>query len=64
MALLRIKKRKDAGGHGTVGGGSFKVTKREDAILWEEAETELALRLLKRLRLPRRGDFHAPFRQA
>ncbi len=54
--------RGEAGGWGSIAGGSFEVSKREDDLIWKEAETELTERLLKRLRIPIKGDFHSPFR--
>lgn len=56
--------RKEAGGHDMVAGGSFHVRgKEKDDSRWKEAEVVLVSRLLKRLRLPARGDFYKPFTQ-
>jgi nanoRNase/pAp phosphatase (c-di-AMP/oligoRNAs hydrolase) len=52
-----------AGGHGSIAGGSLKVGQNAAEETWKEAETLLTQRLLKRLRLPGKGDFHFPFRQ-
>ena len=57
-----------AGGHGNIAGGSFEVGPRRGGPLpldhpeWEEAEEALVQRLLKRFRLPAKGEFHYPFR--
>ena len=57
-----------AGGHGNIAGGSFEVGPRRGGPLaledpaWKSAEEELIQRLLKRLRLPAKGEFHYPFR--
>lgn len=57
-----------AGGHGNIAGGSFEVGPRKGGALaldhpaWEEAESALVQRLLKRFRLPAKGEFHYPFR--
>jgi len=54
--------RKEAGGHDMVAGGAFHVTGQEkDENRWQEAESVLVQRLLKRLRMPKRADFYAPF---
>lgn len=56
--------RKEAGGHDMVAGGSFRVTGRGGKYSsWHEAETLLVTRFLKRLRLPSKVDFYAPFHQ-
>lgn len=55
---------KEAGGHDMVAGGSFRITGRGGKYShWHEAETVLVARLLKRLRLPSKVDFYAPFQQ-
>lgn len=51
-----------AGGHDTIAGGSFEVGKMPTEELWNEAETALIERLLKRLRLKTKGEFDFPFR--
>lgn len=53
----------EAGGHGSIGGGSFYVTTFADEQKWKEAETELTEKLLKRLRIPAKGEFYFPFRK-
>lgn len=56
--------RKEAGGHDRVAGGSFYVAgKDRNESRWQDAETVLVARLLKRLRLPSQADFYAPFQQ-
>ena len=45
-----------------VAGGSFHVHgKDKDETRWQDAETTLVARLLKRLRLPAKADFYRPF---
>lgn len=57
-----------AGGHDNIAGGSFEVGPRRKGPLalddpaWDSAEEELIQRLLKRLRLPAKGEFYYPFR--
>ena len=54
--------RKEAGGHDMVAGGSFHVRGRDkDDTRWQEAESMLVQRLLKRLRIPSKTEFYAPF---
>lgn len=52
----------EAGGHGSIGGGSFHVTSFDDDAKWKEAENQLTERILKRLRIPAKGEFYFPFR--
>lgn len=54
--------RGEAGGHGTIGGGSFKVSKGSDEEIWSQAELSLIERFLKRLRVPRKGEPYYPFK--
>lgn len=54
--------RRDAGGHNGIAGGSFYVGKALDKSAWGEAESNFVERLLKRLRINAKGDFHYPFR--
>ncbi|ANM30213.1 hypothetical protein ABI59_12445 [Acidobacteria bacterium Mor1] len=54
---------RDAGGHGTVGGGSFALPEEADEEAWKEAETRVQARLAKRLRIPARGEFRNPFKR-
>lgn len=54
----------EAGGHGSIAGGSFYVTTFEDEKKWETAEQELTEKLRKRLRIPAKGEFYFPFRSA
>lgn len=53
--------RGEAGGHGTIAGGSFKVGNLDEEG-WQKVEHEMITRLLKRLRLPIKGDFYYPFK--
>lgn len=54
--------RGEAGGHGSIAGGSFRVTKGSDDQIWQEAENAITMKLFKRLRLPLKGDLYSPFR--
>ena len=56
--------RGDAGGHGLIGGGSFKISRPEDEALWEEVEQTFDDRLVKRLRIPAKSEFYYHFRKA
>lgn len=53
--------RSDAGGHDVIAGGSFYVGSKAAQNIWEEAENQLIERLLKRLRIPLKGEFYYPF---
>lgn len=55
--------RGEAGGWGGIAGGSFEVSKSLSELIWEGAEFALVERLLRRLRIPIKGDFYAPFKQ-
>lgn len=55
--------RGEAGGHDLIAGGSFKIGLGTSEANWREAEQFLVQRLLKRLKLPQKGDFAYPFRQ-
>ncbi len=52
----------EAGGHGSIAGGSFHVSAFTDNVKWKSAEEEITQRLLRRLRIPCKGDFYFPFR--
>jgi len=58
-----VQNKRDAGGHGLIGGGSVKVTNDAESPLWEEAETRITKDLLKRLRLPTTREPYYPFRR-
>lgn len=58
-----VKYKKDAGGHGMIGGGSVKVHDDPDSELWEKTENQLTKDLLKRLRLPTTKEPYYPFRR-
>jgi len=53
--------RKEAGGHGAIGGGSFRVAKEPQEEDWARAEQDIQFRLFKRLRRPTKGPFASPF---
>lgn len=63
--LLRdiVDNKRDAGGHGMIGGGSVKVSDDLESPLWEETEARLTKELLKRLRLPTTKEPYYPFRR-
>ncbi len=53
--------KREAGGHGAIGGGSFRVAKEPREEDWVKAEQDIQLRLFKRLRRPTREPFARPF---
>ena len=56
--------RKEAGGHDMVAGGSFHVRGKDKAeSRWQDAESLLVARLLKRFRLSAKADFYKPFQR-
>ncbi len=54
--------RDEAGGRGAIAGGSSKVGLEASEETWTQKEDELIERLLRRLRIPIKGDFYFPFR--
>jgi nanoRNase/pAp phosphatase (c-di-AMP/oligoRNAs hydrolase) len=54
--------RGEAGGHGSIAGGSFEVGEGVDASIWQEMESVLAESLARRLRIPKKIEFTNPFR--
>lgn len=54
--------RASAGGHGGIAGGSFEVAVSAPETVWREEENNLLIRLLDRLRVPRRMTVRFPFR--
>lgn len=56
-----LEKRGEAGGHGSIAGGSFHVGHGKEAPAWEKAENSVLERVMKRLRISRKGDFKRPF---
>ncbi|MCM8774808.1 MAG: DHH family phosphoesterase, partial [Candidatus Omnitrophica bacterium] len=53
---------RNAGGHGLIAGGSFTVGANPGEENWEAAEGTFTERLMKRLRIPLKGDLYYPFR--
>jgi nanoRNase/pAp phosphatase (c-di-AMP/oligoRNAs hydrolase) len=53
----------EAGGHDNIAGGSMFIGERSSRELWGVAERNLVARLMKRLRIPAKGEFYYPFRQ-
>ena len=51
-----------AGGHGSIGGGSLEVGLNAPEEVWIEKEKMLVERLKKRVRVPLKNEFHHPFR--
>jgi nanoRNase/pAp phosphatase (c-di-AMP/oligoRNAs hydrolase) len=56
-----VDNRKSAGGHRAIAGGSFLVGVNKSDEVWQQQETTLQSRLVKRLRLSRRTEFHKAF---
>ncbi len=54
--------RGDAGGHGSIGGGSFKIGKNRDEAFWIKVEKELVQRFMRRVRIPLKVKWVYPFR--
>lgn len=54
-------RRKDAGGHGAIAGGSCRVGLQAPEATWSECERRLTERLLRRLRIPARVEPRKPF---
>ena len=52
----------DAGGHNGIAGGSVWVGEKASEETWRETELQLAQGLMKRLRIPIKGDLYYPFR--
>jgi nanoRNase/pAp phosphatase (c-di-AMP/oligoRNAs hydrolase) len=52
-----------AGGHRTIAGGSMRVGLAQPEEVWESAEEGLQLKLVKRLRMPLKGEFWKPFKR-
>jgi nanoRNase/pAp phosphatase (c-di-AMP/oligoRNAs hydrolase) len=52
----------DAGGHNGIAGGSIVVGEKSSEETWREAELQLGQNLMKRLRIPIKGDLYYPFR--
>lgn len=52
---------REAGGHGPIAGGSFRVGKNPSAPAWRTAEQQIQTRLAKRLRIPARAEFRQLF---
>ena len=54
--------RGEAGGHDTIAGGRMTIRPAENETVWQEAEQGLVERLMRRLRIPIKGEFYFPFR--
>jgi len=57
-----VPKKSQAGGHGLIAGGSFRVGKDATPALWAQTEEQLVQKLLKRLRVRYKKDQNFPFR--
>ncbi len=55
--------RRQAGGHGSVAGGSLRVGQNASDETWRATEESLQVKLAKRLRIPARGEFRRPFQR-
>jgi len=53
--------RDEAGGHGVIAGGSFRVDAAGKEAPWALAEKTIVTRLMKRLKIGGKGDFYYPF---
>lgn len=53
----------ESGGHGTIAGGSFKVSPDLRDPVWEKTEEDLVQRFMRRVRIPLKGEYYTPFRQ-
>jgi hypothetical protein len=53
--------RKQAGGHGAIAGGSCRVGANASEEVWQDQEQALQERLMKRLRISRKGGACKPF---
>lgn len=58
-----VPRRKDAGGHDVIAGGSFMVGKEGLEEKWKETESLIVEKLRKRLKIPKKGEFYNPFRE-
>ena len=52
----------EAGGHDNIAGGSMTIGETSPQEAWKAVEEGLAEKLMKRLRVPAKGEFHYPFR--
>ena len=55
--------RGEAGGHGSIAGGSFEVGDAVESEIWSQIEAGLAENLSRRLRIPKKIEFYYPFRK-
>lgn len=58
-----VAKKKDAGGHGTIAGGSMSIGLKAPEEVWLQEENKLTECLFKRLHIPLKGEPYYPFRQ-
>ncbi len=56
-----MDRRKDAGGHGCIAGGSFRVGLQATGESWSQYERRLTERMIRRLRIPARIEPRRPF---
>jgi len=59
-----VKNERDAGGHGSIAGGSFRVSQSADEPAWEASEQAIVAKLMKRLRIAAKSEFYFPFRRS
>lgn len=53
---------REAGGHGAIAGGSYRISKNPTEEAWQQAETNLQIRLFKKLRRSSKAEYQKPFR--
>jgi len=53
---------REAGGHGKIAGGSYKIAKNPTEDQWQEAERKLQSRLFRKLRRSSKAEYRRPFR--
>ncbi len=52
---------RDAGGHGNIAGGSYKIAKNPTEEQWREAESSLQAKLFRKLRRSSKAEYQRPF---
>lgn len=64
VLLKLLRKKGSAGGHGRIAGGSISMDEALPDHKWEEEETDLTVRFLRRLGYKDAISFHYPFAKA
>ncbi len=52
---------REAGGHGAIAGGSYRISNNPTEEEWQQAETDLQIRLFKKLRRSSKAELQKPF---